>query len=67
MYVECGKPLPHIERELNWCLMTQTFGGVVLNGLFKGCDVAEGAEKQDHLLLLISYGCNLYEEPDGRS
>lgn len=46
--------------------LTLTFGGVVFNGLFKGRDVTEGAQEEDHLLLLISNGGNLHKKPHGR-
>lgn len=43
-----------------------TFRGIVFNGLFERRDVAERAEKQDHLLLFVSNGSNLHKEPNGR-
>lgn len=43
-----------------------TFRGIVFDGLFKCRDVAEGAEKQDHLLLFIPNGSDLHKEPDRR-
>lgn len=43
-----------------------TFRGVVFDGLLKCRDVAEGAEKQDHLLLFIPNGSDLHKKPDRR-
>lgn len=44
--------------------MLPTFGRVILNRLFEGGDVTEGAEKQDDFVLLISDWGNLYEKPN---
>lgn len=46
--------------------VSTTFRGIVFNGLFKCRDVAEGAEKQDHLLLLVPNGGDLHKKPDRR-
>lgn len=46
--------------------VSATFRGIVFDGLLESRDVAEGAEKQDHLLLLVSNGSDLHEKPDGR-
>lgn len=61
---EATKELPSFPTEgSRWTL---TFGGVVFNGLFKGRDVAEGAQEQNHLLLFISNWGDLHEKPHGR-
>lgn len=46
--------------------LSATFRGIVLDGLFERRDVAEGAEKQDHLLLFIPNGSDLHKKPDRR-
>lgn len=46
--------------------VSATFGGIVLDGLLEGRDVAERAEEQDHLLLLVSNGSDLHKKPNGR-
>lgn len=43
---------------------TPTFHRVVLDWLLEGGDVTEGAEKQDHFVLLVPDGSDLHEKPN---
>lgn len=47
-------------------LWTRTFGRIIFDGLFKGCDVTECAQKQDHFLLFVPNGSNLHKKPNRR-
>ena len=48
-------------------IMTPTFPGLILNGLFQGCDVLEGTEEQHHLVLLVLDGGHVQQEPEWSS
>lgn len=62
--IETQKGLPFRQDSVDWNQLTQTFRGVVFNRLLKGCDVAERAKEEDHLLLFISNRGNLHEKPN---
>lgn len=71
MYILYYNHIPHSDMFLPECFKCHarvfaTFGGIVLDGLLEGRDVAERAEEQHHLLLLVSNGSDLHKKPNGR-
>lgn len=56
-------------QELIWvcALSALTSGGFILDGLLEECDVPEGAEEEDHLIVFIPYGGDLHVKPYGCS
>lgn len=44
-------------------LVSHTFGGFILDGLLEEGDVLEGAEEQNHLVVLVPDGGYLHVEP----
>lgn len=44
-----------------------TFGRLILDWLLEGGDVAEGAEEEDHFVLLVPDWSDLHKEPDGQA
>ena len=57
-------PLP---VNTHWWNLSLTFGGLVLDGLLEEGDVLEGAEEQNHLVVLVPDGGHLHVEPDRTS
>lgn len=43
-----------------------TFRRLILDWLLEGGDVAEGAEEEDHFVLLVPDGSDLHKEPHGQ-
>lgn len=50
-----------------WGNLLLTFCGFVLDGLLEDGDVLEGAEEQNHLVVLVPDGSHLHVEPHGTS
>lgn len=50
-----------------WALSGLTSGGFIFDGLLEECDVPEGAEEENHLVVFVPNGGDLHVKPYGRS